>query len=375
MNTSAIVLGRLESQGLAPGGRHFADPAGLVGWMGCVQAQDFAMAKWGLGSRLGSLDAAGRRGGAVGSGRRGGGGFSDAVIDAAFNAGSILRTHVLRPTWHFVLPADIGWMLRLSAARIRGFCKPYHRQLEIDAAVLRKSRKIMVKALQDGAFLMRGEIAALLKQSKIDTSDIRMNFLMMDAELEGLICSGPRKGKQFTYALLAHRVKQPLDLFGDAALGELARRFFLSRGPATVHDLAWWGGMTVSDAKRGLEIVKGELESDVFDGQTYWFGAAASPARVSGGGGVSSPSAFLLPAYDELTVAYKDRSAILPPEYGKASFYGLKPMIVVNGRIVGMWRRVVAKGKVGVELQYFEKISKTATRLVEREVERYKRFV
>ena len=330
----------MESQGL--GGRRFDDPAALVGWMGCVQAQDFAMAKWGVGVRIAG---------------------SEAVIDAAFNAGTILRTHVLRPTWHFVLPCDIGWMLRLSAPRIRAFSKPYHRQLEIDAAVLRRSRKIMGKALADGGVLTRVEIAELLRRAKIDTSDIRMNFFMMDAELEGLICSGPRVGKQFTYTLLSSRVGRPLEFSGDAALGELARRFFLSRGPATVNDLAWWGGMTVRDAKKGLEVVKGELERD---GEMYW-GVPYS--------GVSAPRVLLLPAFDELTVAYKDRGAILPHEYEKASSYGLKPVVVVDGRIVGIWRRVMGKGKVVVEVRFFEKVSKTVGRLVEREGERYGKFL
>ena len=352
MDNRTIVLGRMGSQGL--GGRRFDDPAALVGWMGCVQAQDFAMAKWGVGLRM-----------SAGSGTSGGSVGSEAMIDTAFNDGTILRTHVLRPTWHFVLPCDIGWMLALSAPRIRGFCQSYHRQLGIDAAVLRRSRKVVSKALQDGAFMTRTEIAALLRRAKIDTSDIRMNFLMMDAELEGLICSGPRRGKQFTYALLASRVVRPLEFSGDAALGELARRFFLSRGPATIYDFAWWGGMTVGDAKRGVEVVKGELERD---GEMYWAGATSD-------GGVTAPRVLLLPAFDELTVAYKDRSAILPHEYEKASSYGLKPVVVVDGRIVGIWRREAVKGKVVVEVKFFEKVSKGVARLVEREGERYGRFL
>lgn len=326
MNNSAIVLRRMCAQGLV-GGR-FTDPAALVGWMGCVQAQDFGMATQAVGMRVGR---------------------DEILIEAAYNAGTILRTHVLRPTWHFVLPGDIMWMLRLSAPRIRGFCQPYHRQLEIDAAVLRRSRKVISTALRDGAFLTRSEIAALLRRSKIDTSDIRMNFLLMDAELEGLICSGARRGKQFTYALLASRVSASAsasaDFSGDAALGELARRYFFSHGPAMVADFAWWGGMTLGQAKRGLEVVKGELSHATVGGMEYWF---------SGEVRSKMPAVLLLPAFDELTVAYKDRSAILPLEYAKASSYGLKPTIVVNGRIVGIWR----KGKEGVEKMLFEKVGK-----------------
>lgn len=339
----------MVSQGVVT--RRFADPAALVGWMGCVQAQDFAMAKWAVGMRIGG---------------------SEAAIDAAYNDGAILRTHVLRPTWHFVLPADIGWLVRLSAPRIRASCAPYHRKLEIDAGVLRRSRKVISAALRDGAFLTRLEIAVLLRRAKIDTSDIRVTYLMVDAELEGLICSGPRRGKQFTYALLASRVARPADFSGDAALGELARRYFLSRGPATVHDLAWWGGMTLEQAKRGLEVVKGEVDRVVIDGAEYWFGAGSPGAGFVAPG--SLPGVVLLPAYDELTVAYKDRSAILLPEYEKASFSGLKPTIVVNGRIVGIWRREMVKGKVVVEPTFFEKVSKTAMGAIEKEVRRFGRF-
>ena len=340
MNYKEIVLRRLWSQGLSSG--RFSSAEEVVRWMGCVQAQDFGMAKRGVEMRVA---------GAFSSGA--------VAVDAAYNAGTILRTHVLRPTWHFVLPADIGWMLRLSAPRIRAFSKPYHRQLSLDPAVFRRSRRVLEKALADGVFLTRAEIVTLFKEVKIDTSDIRMNFLLMDAELEGLICSGPRRGKQFTYALLADRVVRLSDLSGDEALGELARRYFVSRGPATVNDLAWWGGMTLGDARRGLEVVKGELECVVVDGVAYWAGASVSAP------GFSSTSVILLPAFDELTVAYKDRSAILPVEYAKASSYGLKPVIVVNGRIVGIWRRVTVKGKVVVEPQFFEKVGKAVLRLVE----------
>jgi len=347
MNNS-VVLKRMVNQGIA--GRRFADPVAVVRAMGAVQAQDFAMAKWAVGMRVASSRGV----------------ISEAEVDAAYNSGAILRTHVLRPTWHFVLPADIGWLLRLTAPRIRGFCTSYHRSLGIDAAVLRRSRKVISTALRDGAFLTRTEIALLMKRAKIDTSDIRMNFLMMDAELEGLICSGPRRGKQFTYALFALRVPGAAHFSGDAALGELARRYFLSRGPATVNDLAWWAGMTVAQAKRGLEVVKAQLSSAVVEGVEYWF---------AGDGAARMPMALLLPAYDELTVAYKDRRAILPLAYEKASFSGLKPTIVVNGRIVGIWRKVVEKGMVVVEMTFFEKVGKTAMGAIEKEVRRYGKFL
>jgi len=182
-----------------------------------------------------------------------------------------------------------------------------------------------------------------------------------------LICSGPRRGKQFTYRLLTER---GLDLSGDVALGELARRYFVSRGPATAADLAWWGGLSLAQARRGLEVVRGLLDCEVVDGREYWFGLAAvagsagAKSGAAAGSGTATMamnaarrSVLLLPAWDEYTVAYKDRSHFLHADHVGRSSYGLKPVVVVNGRIVGVWRRVLGKSEVVVEVLAFEPLS------------------
>ena len=338
MTSKEIVLRRLASQGLAAGsatagvGGCFSSAEEVVRWMGCVQAQDYAMGKWGIGLRAP--------------------GVGDAEIDAAFDAGRILRTHVLRPTWHFVLPEDIEWMVRLTGPRVRAGALSMQRQLGIDKAVLLKSKKVLTKALIEP--MTRTELAVLFRRAKINTDDIRMSFLMMDAELEGLICSGPRKGKQFTYRLLTER---GLDLSGDAALGELAWRYFVSRGPATVGDLAWWGGLSLAQAKRGLEVVRGRLGCEVVDGREYFFDAAGSVSL-----GVAA--VLLLPAWDEYTVAYKDRSHFLHADHVGRSSYGLKPVIVVKGRVVGVWRRVLERERVIVEVSAFGDLSRAVVRAI-----------
>ncbi len=313
--------------------------------MGCVQAQDFAMGKWGVGLRfLGATDAA---------------------VAADFDAGRILRTHVLRPTWHFVLPEDIGWMVRLTGPRVRAGALPMQRQMGIDKAVLLRSKKIMAKALEGGRLLTRAELAVLFSRAKINTADIRMGILMMDAELDGLICSGPRRGKQFTYRLLT---SPGLDLSGDAALGELARRYFVSRGPATVADLAWWGGLSLAQAKRGVEVVRGGLECEVVEGREYLFdGAAVSVA--------SAAAVLLLPAWDEYTVAYKDRSDFLHADHVGRSSYGLKPVVVVNGKVVGVWRRVLGREGVRVEISPFAALHSASVRAIGAAVKRYGVFL
>ena len=352
MTGKELIFRRMVNQRAVGGGmvHGFGDgrpgtPEELVGWMGCIQAQDFGQAKWAIGVR-GSAD-------------------SEAEVDVAFNEGRILRTHVLRPTWHFVLPSDVRWMLQMSAPRIRQFSQPYYKKLGLDAGVFRRSRKVLGKELRDGVRLTRVEIAGLFGKAKINTDDIRMNFLLMDAELEGLVCSGPRRGRQFTYALLEELASTVPVLAQEEAVGELAARYFASRGPASLADFAWWSGLTMGQAKEGLEIVKDRLECEAVGGKEYWF--------FAGGGGAAeaAPKVLLLPAFDELMVAYKDRALVLPGEYEKESSHGLKPVVVVNGRVAGVWRREIQKGGCVVEVSLFSGVGKAA---VKKEAERFAEF-
>ena len=354
-----LLLARMRSQGIVDA--RFRDVESLLGWVGCVQAQDFGQAKWAVGMRCGGAAVRGQ--GAV----AGASPLTEVEVDAAFNEGRLLRTHLLRPTWHFVLPADIGWMLKLTGSRVKNFCRPYHRQLGIDAAALTRSKKIMIRAMEGAIPRTRAELAAKLRAAKIDTSDIRMNFLLMDAELDGLICSGPRKGKQMTYMLLEERVSRRLELDGDAALAELTRRYFRSHGPATEADLAWWAGMTLGQARRGLDIVGKEMERVVVEEVEYWWGGAAVAAG-------KMKEVVLLPGFDEYTVGYTDRGMVVPAEFVKATAHGLKPVVLVRGRVAGTWKRQMEKGKMVVEVSALGKWSKATEQGVKREVKRFLEF-
>src|SRR5262245_23897387 len=220
MTHSDIVRQRLLNQHLAR--PRFSKPEELVAWLGAVQAQDFAGAKWSLGMRLK--------------------GVSDADIERDFSNGKILRTHLLRPTWHFVAREDVRWLLALTAPHVRARNAPRYRALSLDAATLRKSTGVLVRALE-GRHLTRDELRAALERSGIGTDEQRMAYMLMDAELSGAICSGPRRGKQFTYALLDERAPGAPSFDREASLAELAHRYFRSRGPATVQDLAKWSGL------------------------------------------------------------------------------------------------------------------------------------
>src|SRR5882757_2265869 len=249
MTSRDIAHHRLINQGIL--GSTFTEPKEMVRWMGCIQAQDFAGAKWAIGNRIK--------------------GITETEVENDFNEGKILRTHILRPTWHFVTAEDIHWILKLTAPKIKALCKGLHRKLEINEGILKRSKKIISKALQGGNQLTRDELQTLLKNRRINTDDIRLGFLIMDAELDGLICSGRRRGKQFTYALLEERSPKVKSMDRDAAIAELGKRYFISRGPATVQDFAWWSSLTLTEARKSVELNKKHLAHEVINGQAFWF--------------------------------------------------------------------------------------------------------
>jgi hypothetical protein len=351
VTNSDIAHQRLRNQHLAE--VRFRRSDEIVGWLAAAQAQDYAGAKWALGLRLH--------------------GATDDDLDQALANGTILRTHLLRPTWHFVTPADIRWMLELTAPRVHAASAHMYRKQELDREIFKRSHDVMTRALRGGNQLTRDELRDLLQKAGIETGDgLRLAYLMMCAELDGLICSGGRRGKQFTYALLSERAPQAITMNREAALAELARRYFMSRGPATMADFSRWSGLTLSDARRGLEAVKTQLEQEVIGGQTYWFPAYAPSGKVS------SPTAHLLSVYDEYISGYKDRSAVCSAEVGerlKAMGNALTYIVVLDGQIVGSWKRTLRKDAVIVETNLFIQLTKAQTGAVAAAVHRYGEFL
>lgn len=332
-----IAKQRLINQGLVKPTRDTASE--VVAMLGAVQAQDYGTSKWGVAQRTRGL--------------------TDAEVEKEIDSGAIIRTHILRPTWHFVAAADIGWMLALSAPRVHQANAYWYRWLEVDAAVARRSRAVLTKALRDGKQLTRAELGQALTRARIQiTTPQRLACIVMRAELDGVICSGARRGKQFTYALFEERVTQPAGLDRDAALFELARRYFTTRGPATVHDFAWWSGLTIAEAKRGVDGAASKLRHATTDGRSYWLPLAERAARIA------SPLAHLLPNYDEYFIGFKDRSAFgarlktLGVEARTDALSG--HILFVDGQIVAGWKRTLAGRSAVIEL-------KSLIRLTERE--------
>ena len=281
-----ITWTRLHCQRLTAG--RLARPEDVVGWLGAVQAQEYPFAKWALALRM----------------RR----ASAASVERALSSGAILRTHVMRPTWHFVTPADIRWMLALTAPRVRAAVASYDRKLGIDAAVISRTNRAIAAALAGGAQLTRAELKAALAGTGVPVGATQhFAHLLIHAELDAVVCSGARRGKQLTYALFDDRVPAAPAMPRDAALAELARRYVISHGPAQISDFAWWSGLTAGDARAALEMSRHHLLEKVVDGRRYWLAPNIRvPARLP-------RSAFLLPPYDEYLIAFKDRSAAIDP--------------------------------------------------------------
>lgn len=332
----------------------FQTAAEVVAAQGAVQSQDYAGAKWALAQRMASA-------------------VTDTQLDVAFNAGTILRTHVLRPTWHFVAPADIRWMLELSAPRVHAVNAFMYRKLELDDALLRKSNTILRKALEGGKHLTRTELGKILQSKGISTQDgMRLGYIVHYAELTGVICSGPRKGKQFTYALLDERAPNAKAWSRAESLYELTKRYISTRGPVTTQDYAWWSGLTLTDAKKGFELTQSLFQQETIDKQTFSF-LNSSPPQVP------SPHVFLLPNYDEYFIGYKDRSAFMHGahsiRFDPGSVALNAHIIVLDGQIVGGWRRTMTKTEVNIELSLITELSSKEMRAVADAADRFGEFL
>lgn len=330
---------RLRNQRISASPRATAPE--IVAWLGAVQAQEFGPAKWALGLRSKDL--------------------TESDVDRALDEGRILRTHILRPTWHFVAAADIRWMLSVSGPRVQTINSYYYKNVGLTARTVAQAHKVFERALA-GTALTRTELHARLGKGRIAAGQV-LAHVVMHAELEGLVCSGPRRGRHSTYMLLDERVPPAKVPSREEALAELARRYFTSHGPARVQDFVWWSGMTVRDTKIALEALAEEIVPAAFEGDTYWMARAARP-RASAASGRGAGTVDLLPIYDEYLIAYRDRRAMLAPskpgethEHDVFAHY-----LTIDGQVRGTWRRREVKDRIEIALTPYRPLSRVQQR-------------
>jgi hypothetical protein len=348
MTSPDVAHRRLHNQHITR--QTFEKPSELVGWMAAIQAQDYAGAKWSVGLRLP--------------------GSTDADIEQAIVDRRILRTWALRGTLHVVAAADIRWLVALIAPRIRAANARRYRELELDDNTLARSNDVIANALHDagGRQLTRKDLFEILEENGISTRGQRGVYLLQRASLDNLTCQGVMQGRDSTFMIppnartLAH----------DEAAAELAKRYFASRGPATLKDFTWWSGLAASDARAGLEAAKSGLVEEKINGQTCYLQSSSTVKDSS-----KSPI-YLLPGFDEYLLGYTDRSSVLDPQHAKKVLPGggiFSPTIVMDGQVVGTWKRTIKKGAVVITPAPFRPMTATERDALESAAQRFGRFL
>jgi hypothetical protein len=315
MNLSELARERLTNQQLTK--TRIKSAVEMVKFFCAIQGQEYAQTKWGIGLRLSKV--------------------KDIHIESDLNEGSILRTHLLRPTWHFVAADDIHWILELTAKQVHKVNSYMYRKLELDTKTLNTCNDIIIKNLMGGKQRTRNELNEYFKRENIIAQGHRLSYIMMYAELEKIICSGARRGNQFTYALFDERVKKSETIEYAEALGRLALQYFTSRGPATVNDFSTWSGLNLTECKKGIAIIADQLETIIVDDITYFMSKDTIFSNKF------ESSIYLLPIYDEYIMGYKDRSAILAYKKAlkNAPLFKYDCMIIFAGQIIGTWKRTM----------------------------------
>ena len=294
----------------------------VVRLLTCVQSQECAHAFWSLGMRSSAATVA--------------------KVQAEFDGGRFLRTHILRPTWHLVPAEDIRWILKVTSARVQQVNSTIYRREKLDPVALDRGAELITQVLRGRQYQTRAEIGEALAGEGLRADRLRLAYVIMNAELEGLICSGPMRGAQHTYALLDERV--PSAGLNEGGLPELARRFLAGHGPASAADFARWASLTSAQARAAVAEVAGELEAVDVDGVPHWFDPAAPGLTAFSG-------ALLLPLFDEVTLSYPMINFPVAEQHphppGSDVYIG---SVIIAETNVGLWRRVVQGRKVIIDV-------------------------
>lgn len=351
MSRLNIARLRLHNQQIAA--HRFQRPGQLVAWLGALQAQDYPGALWSIGLRLP--------------------GTTQTDVENAITTGQIVRTWPIRGTLHFVAAEDVHWMRELLTPRIIARSALRQRQLELNTAVFTRCEKIFLKALRGGRQLTREQMLALLEKARITTTDQRGYHILWRLAQEGLLCFGPHAGKQPTFTLLDEWISTGPRMDRDAALAELARRYFTSHGPATLQDFIAWSALTTTDARHAIRLAASQLTEEKALDKTYWLSNETSPAPRK------SSTAYLLPGFDEYLLGYRDRSASVDPRYAGKVYPSANGMfistVVIDGQVLGTWKRVAKASATLITPTPFTDFSATAKRAVKAAAQCYGQFL
>jgi len=322
-------------------------PATLVAWLGALQSQDYPMALWSIAQRL-SLTLA--------------------AVEAAVVDGSILRTHVLRPTWHFVPRDDLRWMQELTSPRVLALMRYQDRRNGLDAALVTRGVKTIARAIERRGHLTRREIGTALSGARIPTTPWLVGHFLMHAEMRAIVCSGVPRGAQQTFALVDERAPRPSALTRDEALAELTRRYFQSHGPATAKDYQWWSGLKAADASRGIAMLGRRVECVRSGGRVYVMGADRAARRAARG------PAHLVQPFDEIVVAYSESRDVVDAA-GVAPAAGglLLRAVILDGLLVAQWKITSTRGARAIVIDPLRPLSPAERAAVAKAAARFER--
>lgn len=337
-----IVRQRLLNQRIE--GAKFDKPEEVLRWLGAIQAQDYLQSLWAVGLRLRSATVA--------------------DVKQAISEGRILRTWPMRGTIHFIPPEDARWMLKLSASRMLAKDGRRLEQLGLDTEIMERCKEIFYEALNGGKRLSRPDMMSLLEDAGISTRNQRGYHILWYLSQSALICLGPMQDRQQTFVLLDEWASDSRELSREESLAELIRRYFAGHGPATVHDFARWAGLTVTETRSAIEAAGSGLTSEEIEGKEYWTTADAPDQATH-----DESSVHLLPGFDEYLIGYKDRSAMLADEHAHKIIPGKNgvflPTIVVNGQVVGTWKRKLKKDSIDITLSPFTRLGDSEEGVIE----------
>jgi hypothetical protein len=348
-NDRTIARWRLHRQRLA-GSDHPSVPEAVSDLLG-VQAENYAQTVWAVAERVP--------------------GTTEAGFGELFDAGEILRTHVLRPTWHFVHRDDLVWLLELTAPRVRGSLVQLQRSLGLEESTMEQSDEAIVAMLEEGKHLTRDEIGRRLRAVGLPAEGMALGAMLSHAELEALVCSGVREGDTQTYALVEERAPGARRLDRDEALAEIVWRYFDGHAPATERDLAYWAQLTLTDVRAGLEAVGNGLESFQHDRRTYWH-SHDPPVALDA---VPDPPGHLLLILDEYYRGYQDSRHVLDAARLEPAGNRAVGMALIDGQMVGNMRRTLRTSSVRFEVELYRELSRDERAALQEAALRYGAFL
>ena len=327
MNSSEISKYRLISQQIAE--TNFSSPLQLSEWMGAIQAQDLPMSLLAIALRTKNTTIK--------------------TIEKALNEGEIIRTHLMRPTWHIVSKNDIYWMLDLTAPALKRTIGRRYKEMDFNNELMQKANGLLEKNMQ-GKELTRQEIGKIFAENNIRTDENRLSHFLMNAEFDQLVCSGSLKGRLQTYVLLEEKVPEKKRFSREESILKLTETYFKSHSPATIADFAWWSFLPLKEIRWALNELKNIFQSEQIGEETYYFPSEISEIKLK------KSAVHLLPAFDEFLVSYQSKHVAVPDENLRkaVSVNGMfAPIIVQNGQIIGTWKKLSAKKSTEIEPAFF----------------------